>query len=258
MRPGGQHKDVCRSGGQGWVSQGSSESCVAFWKDGALEAASTKAASELCKCLGINLCGHSLRIKAGGKKRLRFFLLALLSKQVWQEREQVTLWLRSCFKSQRRQRLGSEDQKAVGLDGWVSLKETSCSPRFVGGCFVHWSLSQYSSAFSSLRGHILRKEVKYTLLIYFWLHRWLSVIEISLSASSTEWIFFSWWLTLRIPKMWTPVKVTRESLWGAAVGRRRARGWFWKCAGSFPGSWGFLPNWRKTHGQTEMVARGTF
>lgn len=82
MRPGGQHKDVCRSGGQGWVSQESTESCVAIWKDGALEGASTKAASELCKCLGINLCGRSLRIKAGGRKRLRFFLLALLSKQV--------------------------------------------------------------------------------------------------------------------------------------------------------------------------------
>ena len=30
-----------------------------------------------------------------------------------------------------------EDQKAVGHDGWVSLRETSCSPKFVGGCFVH-------------------------------------------------------------------------------------------------------------------------
>lgn len=28
----------------------------------------------------------------------------------------------------------SEDQKAVGHDGWISLREASCPPTFVDGC----------------------------------------------------------------------------------------------------------------------------
>lgn len=31
----------------------------------------------------------------------------------------------------------SKDQKAVGYDGWISLRNTSCSPGFVGGVSVH-------------------------------------------------------------------------------------------------------------------------
>ena len=77
------------------------------------------------------------------------------------------------------------------------------------------------------------------------------------SAYSLVWTCFSWWLTLRIPKKQTIIKVTKESFRGATMGRHRGRGQFWKCAGSFLGRWEFLPNWRKTLVQKERVDCGT-
>lgn len=56
--------------GQGWVLKDVTEVCSEFWEGGAFEAAHGKAANELCKCQSFNLCGHSLKIKAGGKKRI--------------------------------------------------------------------------------------------------------------------------------------------------------------------------------------------
>lgn len=62
------------------------------------------------------------------------------------------------------------------------------------------------------------KSLNVAVLFYFQLHKWLSVIKISPSASSTEWIFFSWWLTPRIPKKQTPIKVTKSYFRGPVVG----------------------------------------
>ena len=69
------------------------------------------------------------------------------------------------------------------------------------------------------------------------------------SAYSHVWIFFSWWLTPRIPKKQTIIKVTKESFRGATVGRCRGRGQFWKCAVSSPGRWEFRSSWRKTRAE---------
>ena len=68
-----------------------------------LEDASITAANVLCTCEEINLCGNSLGIKIGRKKRIQVMDF-LLNKQVWQERQQATLWQGSCFKSQRNKR----------------------------------------------------------------------------------------------------------------------------------------------------------
>ena len=69
MKPGGQHKDVCRSGGWGFCTQDVPEDCIEFWEGQGFEDSSKNTANELCKCEGINLYDHSLRIKIGRKKR---------------------------------------------------------------------------------------------------------------------------------------------------------------------------------------------
>lgn len=66
--PGGQHRNVCRSGGQGWVPQGVTAGCSEFWEVGAFEATHGKYADQLSKCQGCNLYVHSLRIKDGENK----------------------------------------------------------------------------------------------------------------------------------------------------------------------------------------------
>ena len=63
MKPGGQHKHVC------FCTQYVTEDCIEFWKGQGLEDASIQAAKVLCKCEGINLCGNSLGIKIGRKKK---------------------------------------------------------------------------------------------------------------------------------------------------------------------------------------------
>lgn len=55
------------------------------------------------QCEGVDLCVHSLRVKVEGEKRIEVMDL-FLSKQVWQERQQATLWQGRYFKSQRNQR----------------------------------------------------------------------------------------------------------------------------------------------------------
>lgn len=59
------HKDVCTIERQGWVSQNVTEDCVEFWEGGALEDADRVAPHGLCKCQGIDLCGHSLKLRLG-------------------------------------------------------------------------------------------------------------------------------------------------------------------------------------------------
>lgn len=71
-----------------------------------------------------------------------------------------------CSKAREAEDQRDEDQKAVGYNGWISLRETSCSLRFVAGCF--YSLIQAALVtLLDLKGSCLSgKELSTALLIY--------------------------------------------------------------------------------------------
>ena len=113
MKPGSQHKDVCRSGGWGFCTQDVTEDCIEFWEGQGFEDSSKNTANELCKCEGINLYDHSLRIKIGREKRIKIMDFS---------------WENRCDRRDQRQLFGQNAvskarDKCSGLVHWEDPKE---------------------------------------------------------------------------------------------------------------------------------------
>ena len=135
MKTGGQHKDVCRSGGQGFCTQDVTEDCIRFWEGQGIEHASKNTANELCKCEGINLCDHSLRIKIGRKKRNKIMDFSWANKCDRRDNRQL-FGKKKLFQKTEKPKVRTREwgPESSWIDGWVSVWET-CSPRSVGECW---------------------------------------------------------------------------------------------------------------------------
>ena len=131
------------------------------------------------------------------------------------ERACYSLARELCWKSREAQDQGSKNQETVGHYSWIPVREATCSPRFCSWMFLFTNDLGNTSQTSGLKGAIFSgKKLNPASLIYFWLHKWCSVVESSLSACSTESIFCNWWLTPRILKKWIPTKASKDSLEG--------------------------------------------
>lgn len=232
LRPGSQNKDVCGTGIQGWVPQDVTEDSR-VWKGGASEDTETEVAGGPSRGQGIDLCGHSLRIEAGEKKNW--------SQGLYPEEPGMTgkgadnsLARKLCSKARQ-----AKDQRGQGpkisWTWWLDSYQRSIQLfKFHIWIFFFTDDSDNNIQTSGHKGAIFSgKKLDIAPLIYFWLHKWHFTIETSHSTSSTEWIFSNWWLTPRILKKQTPIKVSKESFWGPAMGRFRSKGWFWDAEEDF-------------------------
>lgn len=67
-----------------------------------------------------------------------------------------------CLKPDKSKMRDSETKSSlVGHDGWISLEETSCSPRFADGCFLSLMTQATLVKFLDLNGHTLSEEINF-------------------------------------------------------------------------------------------------
>ena len=92
-------------------------------------------ANELCKCEGINLCDHSLRIKIGRKKRNKIMDFSWANKCDRRDNRQL-FGKKKLFQKTEKPKVRTREwgPESSWIDGWVSVWETSCFPRSVGEC----------------------------------------------------------------------------------------------------------------------------
>lgn len=182
MSPGHQHLQVCRSGRQGWVPQDVTEDCIEFWVGGAFEDVYTKAAADLCKFQVINLCGHSLRIKAGEKNDLS---QGLSPEQGGMTRKGAGNSLTRKLCSEARE---AKDQREQGSRSswtwWLAFSQVNIMlSKFEAG----WFCSDKTSHIYGLEGPIVSgRRLSTAFLIYFGLHKWLCIIGIFLLLPATS------------------------------------------------------------------------